>query len=452
MPTILKQTSHQAKAEYRKNGGRPSESQTRRLERSAARDREAEEGKKKEKRKKEAKKRREEKERKEKEARLKNGIGYATQACGYNFTQHRQKNWFRSYLQKAQPKPAPELKPEPEDENPFRSSQLSQLEAAEEQCDQPDDAVCDDASEDDLPNDDIRNEVNEVDDADKEDHNCQIALSLEPTPRNSTSHPHGPEDENDVDGLSDTFTQAIKHSESVFNATFSSDDDSLNPWSTDDIDEEALMAAVKGQTPTSKASIAASGAPAEEVDDLPSMNAQLLDKLASDSDLQVALDLATSANCQPCATFSDSFFSSELDLSAEDFAAIDVMVLEAQPTPSKVRASGQQHVPSVAPQPKILNSANTARPALDPLLATSARQAQKRKADVLDNHGPPPPTQLVELTAKGMSADSSMLPPQRPETSTVNHTPATGSYESRFAVYGLSTQLIHEAAFEDDDL
>ncbi|KAK0664962.1 hypothetical protein DIS24_g231 [Lasiodiplodia hormozganensis] len=448
MPTILKQTSKQAKAEYRKNGGRPSESQNRRLESHAAKDRKAEELKKKEKKKKEAKKRREEKERKEKEARRANGIGYATQACGYKFTQHRQKDWFRSYLQKAQPKPAPELKPEPEDANPFRSSQLSQLEAAEEQCGQPDDAVCNDASEDDLPDDDIRNEVNEVDDADKEDQNCQIALSLEPTPRNSTSYPHNPADENDVDGLSDTFTQAIKNSESVFNAAFGSDDDSLNPWSTDDIDEEALMAAVQGQTPTSKASIAA---PAEEVDDLPSMDAELVDKLASGSDLQVARDPATSANCQPCATSSDSFFSSELDLSAEDLAAIDAMVPEAQPTPSKVRVPDQQHFPSVAPQPKTLNSANTARPALDLLPTTSAKQAQKRKADVLDNHELFSPTQRVELTAKGMSADSSMLPPQKPNTSTVNHTSATGPYESRFAAYGLSTQLIHEAAFEDDD-
>lgn len=101
MPVILKQTSREVKAAYRRGPRPPSEREIRRLENLAAADRRAEELRERERRRKANKRKREEKARMEREARRENGIGYATQACGWSLSQHRQKAWFEGYMERA---------------------------------------------------------------------------------------------------------------------------------------------------------------------------------------------------------------------------------------------------------------------------------------------------------------------------------------------------------------
>ncbi|OJD40792.1 tyrosine recombinase [Diplodia corticola] len=497
MSTIIKQTSRQVKAAYRKSDGRLSDREIQRLEHSAAADRHAEELREKEKRSKEAKKRREDKERKQRDALRRNGIGDATQACGWNFTQRRQKDWFRTYLRKDQPKPAPD--PKPKDANPFKSSQISHPEDTDERLEKIDDLVHNSGGEaeediwskgsgsdhvhnaDAKPVEHIRNDADWVEDAQGEDRRCHHHPALNHTPCEPRSRTNSVENKNNLHEVSAVFEREPKELGSAPDSGSDSDNAPLetdnsynnnslatynvalanirpsdepteheaNPWSTDDIDEESLLAAVQGQTPTSKASLTASAAPSGEVDaDLPLMDTELLEELLSNS--QLDRDLTTPTHFQPYSTLSDSFFSSELDLSAEELAAIETPLIQTQPRPSRDHAADQTKVRSVVP-PGALGDVSPESLASDPPLTPPTRQAQKRKAVALNDHESSSPKQRKEPDTRCTSADYSMLPPPKPASPEAHHTSDTSLHESRFAAYGLSTQLIQDAAFDDFD-
>ena len=94
------QTSKQAKAAYKKHGFRLSTRDLREIERAEELQRRADRIKEQECRKKLAQKRKAEKEQREREARVKSGIGLATQLAGYNHSQVRMKNGMESFLRK----------------------------------------------------------------------------------------------------------------------------------------------------------------------------------------------------------------------------------------------------------------------------------------------------------------------------------------------------------------
>ncbi|KAL0256229.1 hypothetical protein SLS55_008621 [Diplodia seriata] len=494
MSTIVKQTSRQVKDAYSKRDGRLSEDEVRRLEKLAAADRHAEELRERDKRKKEAKKRREDKERKERDARRRNGIGDATQACGYNFTQRRQKDWFRTYFRKGQPKPPP--KATPENTAPFKSSQVSHPEDIYECCEEvEDDAHLGDSDsksnrddddeghgEDARPEGHALNVVNAADHVRRQgEQHCCCASVLGSIPCESRSCTNSPEKKANLEA-SDVVEQAFEALEPASDADLDKDDisgdtdstndnDSLpahnhalanvrsslepidreeNPWSTDDIDEESLLAAVQGQTPTSKASLTASAAPSGELDqDLPSMDTELLEELLSNS--QLDRDLAPPATCQPCGVLSDSFFSSELDLSAEELAAIEGPLLQAQSRLSDACVADKHNVHPVAP-PGALTDASSVSSTLDSPLTPPAKHTQKRKAGVMHDHTVPSAKQRREPIATQTSAGDSIPPPSKFSTFKVDHTLDTTPHESRFAAYGLSTQLIQDAVFDEFEI
>ena len=97
---IPPQTSKQAKAAYKKHGFRLSTRDLREIERAEELQRRADRIKEQECRKKLAQKRKAEKEQREREARVKSGIGLATQLAGYNHSQVRMKNGMESFLRK----------------------------------------------------------------------------------------------------------------------------------------------------------------------------------------------------------------------------------------------------------------------------------------------------------------------------------------------------------------
>ncbi|KAL1652007.1 hypothetical protein SLS58_000130 [Diplodia intermedia] len=393
MSTILKQTSRQVKDAYSKRNGRLSEDEVRRLEKLAAADRHAEELRERDKRKKEAKKRREDKDRKERDARRRNGIGDATQACGWNFTQRRQKDWFRTYFRKGQPKPPPKATPDPEDINECceEVEDAAHLGNSDSKSNGGDDDEGHD--EDAMPEGHAPNVVNAADHVRRQgEQHCCCAPVLGSIPCESRSCTNSPEKKANLDEASDVVEQAFEALEPASDADLDNDDiswdvdstddnDSLaahnhalanlrsslepidreeNPWSTDDIDEESLLAAVQGQTPTSKASLTASAAPSGELDqDLPSMDTELLEEMLSNS--QLDRDLA---------------------------------------------------IPATFPSAK-----------------------QRR-----------------ESIATRTSAGDSMPPPSKFSPFKVDHTFDTSPRESRFAAFGLSTQLIQDAAFDEFEI
>ncbi|EKG13166.1 hypothetical protein MPH_09741 [Macrophomina phaseolina MS6] len=556
MTNIIKQTSKQVKAAFRKRGDRPSEREIRMLEREAAADRRAEEIKQKEKRKRENKKRREEKERREREARRKNGVSDASQACGWSLSQHRAKNWFQSYLKKTNERPDKEVgrgqseetdaeafepdskilpNAQPEATGEDHGEPLALVSAANEQhaCDyitpptaprasaQPCSPCSDDGLDDVFST--VLSQVMEpavpapAEPAHAESEHAEPEPVV-PAPETEAMSAYqlwdddGTDDEELVralegigegngksiggsvgegagesvgqsiaegvggsieDGRTEETRDAIPQSSpwnhdctddecllelceevgegtgarireekpaeacdrfpqpSPWDNDGTTDDELLEAskaieegdkelWDFDDIDESALLDAVQGQTPVSKARLVKTAQPVNDADELPAMNISIEAEPSRDS---ARTPLAARHRSE---SFSDSFLpSSDFDLTVEDVEGA-MSVPEPVANVSRPIAKALDHT-SVAPT----------RPASMP---PPPKPTGKRKFDASMGIDLPPVKQRRILAPKRSSATNVMAPapamaPSRP---------------SRFAEFGLSTQLLADAVCDED--
>lgn len=457
MPTVVKQTSKQVKAAYKKNDGRPSESEVNRLEKLAAADRRAEELREKERKKRENKKKREEKEKREREARRKNGLGDATQACGWNFTQHRQKNWFRAFLQKTNSPPENPYKSSPTEEPGNIVDELEEPSGNEEEQHQVQIAGQDEPI--DLPNNHLDTkgaDVNLSDDA------CEhVGEGINPAAQHETVQAIEPWDN---DGTSDDILGSLNEATDGerpaqgHNSTFKSNpqefdiandnillevhdqvvaenkpvteagsDNEDEPWDLDDIDEAALLDAVQGQTPISKAS---HPFPASQDDGLPDFNTALsAESKKGEPTVHSPSDPVARTGC-----FSDSFMSnsSDFDITAEDLAAVDALCRQPPMTPKKS-------------DPVSLSNTYAAHPEPVSLMPPPTKSMGKRRLETSESPSFPTGKQRKILMPKRVSAMNSMGPPPPPPKP-----PAGSPSHSRFADFGLSTQLLADAVSDDD--
>lgn len=473
MPNVIKQTSRQVKAAYRKNDGRPSEREIRRLENLAAADRRAEELRAKEKQRVANRKKREEKAKKDREARLAIGIGDATQRAGFNFTQRRQKDWFRGYFAKAKQPGAADISgarlhpPAYDSGNEHDGTDHSNDDSltGDDTTDQSD-HLCDAGDDGESPNDaddsatekaahavqdDSANETDpwETDECGDD----EVPETIQALIRDRLASCYIP---NSASGLKadgnilDADAPILNAEEATVNISepntnaadernLAEQDEQDDLFDDADLDDDTMLELAQFELPTAEA---------------------LLPISTAKPKTQVAQEIGT-PDRQPHA-MSDFFPSSELDISAEDLAEMD-----APPKQSPLcQAKSVPRAPStptrtVAPRQRWPHGFPT------PLATTKSPSLARTTSGA--SLMPPPPKPTLKRKFNDSDSHATRIPPSpkhhRPTTMTTTPQPprpvtpparqparrAPIPHNFSFANIGMSTQLIEDNLSDDED-